>query len=57
VFGFAEAVSIYMRSVSGMVFPTELFIALPYILTIVLTIMRKSFDTPERLGVPYSKEN
>ncbi|MDR2245888.1 MAG: hypothetical protein LBE17_04305 [Treponema sp.] len=46
-----------MRSVSGMVFPTELFIALPYILTIVLTIMRKSFDTPERLGVPYSKEN
>ncbi|MDR1277640.1 MAG: ABC transporter permease [Treponema sp.] len=57
VFGFAEAVSIYMRSVSGMVFPNELFIAFPYILTIVLTIMRKSFDTPERLGIPYSKEN
>jgi simple sugar transport system permease protein len=57
VFGFAEAVSIYMRSISGMVFPNELFIALPYILTIVLTIMRKSFDTPERLGIPYSKEN
>jgi simple sugar transport system permease protein len=57
VFGFAEAVSIYMRSVSGVVFPNELFIALPYILTIVLTIMRKSFDTPERLGIPYSKEN
>jgi simple sugar transport system permease protein len=57
VFGFAETVSIYMRSVSGMVFPNELFIALPYILTIVLTVMRKSFDTPERLGIPYSKEN
>jgi simple sugar transport system permease protein len=57
VFGFAEAVSIYMRSVSGMVFPNELFIALPYMLTIVLTIMRKSFDTPGRLGIPYSKEN
>jgi simple sugar transport system permease protein len=57
VFGFAEAVSIYMRSVSGVVFPNELFIAFPYILTIVLTVMRKSFDTPERLGIPYSKEN
>ncbi|MDR3174793.1 MAG: ABC transporter permease [Treponema sp.] len=57
VFGFAEAVSIYMRSVSGMIFPNELFIALPYMLTIVLTILRKSFDTPERLGIPYSKES
>lgn len=56
VFGFAEALSIYMRSKGGSIFPNELFIALPYILTIVLTIMRKSFDTPEKLGIPYVKE-
>ena len=57
VFGFAEALSIQMRSGGGNFVPNELFIALPYILTIVLTIMRKSFDTPEKLGIPYSKEN
>jgi simple sugar transport system permease protein len=57
VFGFAEAVSIYMRSTGGTVFPNELCIAIPYILTIVLTVMRKSFDTPAKLGIPYSKEN
>ena len=57
VFGFAEALSIQMRSGGGSLVPNELFIALPYILTIVLTIMRKSFDTPEKLGIPYSKEN
>jgi len=57
VFGFAEALSIYMRSQGGSLFPNELFIALPYILTIVLTILRRSFDTPEKLGIPYLKEN
>jgi simple sugar transport system permease protein len=57
VFGFAEALSIQMRSGGASIFPNELFIALPYILTIVLTIARKSFDTPEKLGIPYSKEN
>jgi simple sugar transport system permease protein len=57
VFGFAEALSIYMRSIGGFVVPNELFIALPYILTIVLTITRKSFDTPAKLGIAYSKEN
>jgi simple sugar transport system permease protein len=57
VFGFAEALSILMRSGGASIFPNELFIALPYILTIVLTILRRSFDTPEKLGIPYSKEN
>jgi len=57
VFGFAEALSIYMRSKGGSLFPNELFIALPYILTIVLTVMRRSFDVPEKLGIPYIKEN
>lgn len=57
-FGLADAVSIYIQSVSGStVFPNELIIALPYILTIVLTICRKHFSVPAKLGVPYSKEN
>lgn len=56
-FGFAEAIAIYMQSSGGGFFPNELFIALPYILTIVLTVTRKSFNVPAKLGVPYSKEN
>lgn len=58
VFGLAEAFAIYMQSTGGgNLFPNELFIALPYILTIVLTITRKSFNVPAKLGVPYDKEN
>ena len=57
VFGLAEAIAIYMQSSGGGLFPNELFIALPYILTIVLTITRKSFNVPAKLGVPYIKEN
>lgn len=57
-FGFAEAVAIYMQSIGNTaLFPNELFIALPYIMTIVLTISRKSFNVPAKLGVPYLKEN
>ncbi len=56
-FGFTEAVAIYMQSSGGnSFFPNELFIALPYILTIVLTVARKSFSVPAKLGVPYKKE-
>lgn len=57
VFGFTEALAISMQSSGGGFFPNELFIALPYILTIVLTITRKSFNVPAQLGVPYKKEN
>ena len=57
-FGLADAVSIYIQAVSGSsVFPNELIIALPYILTILLTICRKNFNVPAKLGVPYSKES
>jgi ABC-type uncharacterized transport system permease subunit len=57
-FGFAEAIAIYMQSVgSSAFFPNELFIAIPYIMTIILTISRKSFNVPAKLGVPYVKEN
>lgn len=58
VFGFAEAIAIYMQSIGGgSYFPNELFIALPYILTILLTVSRRSFNVPAKLGVVYSKEN
>ena len=58
VFGFAEAIAIYMQSIGGGgYFPNELFIALPYILTIVLTVSRKNFNVPGQLGIPYIKGN
>jgi len=58
VFGFTEAISIYMQSIGGGgYFPNEFFIALPYLLTIILTVARKNFNVPAKLGIPYSKEN
>ncbi|WP_411682431.1 ABC transporter permease [Clostridium thailandense] len=57
IFGFTEALAIYMQTIgSGAFFPNELFIALPYILTIVLTVGRKKFNVPAQLGIAYSKE-
>jgi ABC-type uncharacterized transport system permease subunit len=56
VFGLAEAVAIFMQSSGASLFPNELFIAMPYILTIVLTVARRSFNIPASLGVPYRKE-
>ncbi len=55
VFGIAEAVAIYMQSSGQMILPNELFIALPYILTIALTLARKNFNVPSKLGIPYIK--
>lgn len=58
VFGLAEAISIYLQSTGGMaIIPNEFVIALPYILTIVLTIAKRSFNVPSKLGVPYIKES
>lgn len=57
-FGLADAVAIYIQAVSGTtIFPNELVIALPYILTILLTIFRRNFNVPAKLGVPYTKES
>lgn len=57
-FGLADSISIYIQAVgTASSFPRELVIALPYILTILLTIFRKNFNVPAKLGVPYSKEN
>lgn len=57
VFGLAEAFAVLMQSGGAGLFPNELFIALPYIVTIVLTISRRSFNVPAKLGVPYNKED
>lgn len=58
IFGFTEAIGIYMQSIGQTgYFPNEFFIALPYILTIILTVSRKKFNVPQKLGIPYSKEN
>lgn len=58
VFGLAEAVSIYLQSTGGIsIIPNEFVIALPYILTILLTICKRSFNVPSKLGVPYLKES
>ncbi|OQY32123.1 MAG: ABC transporter permease [Spirochaetaceae bacterium 4572_59] len=57
VFGIAEAVAIYMQSSGQIQLPNELFIALPYILTIILTLTRKNFNVPSKLGIPYLKGN
>lgn len=57
-FGLTEAFAIYMQSSgTGGIFPNELFIALPYILAIILTMSRRSFNVPAKLGVPYNKES
>ena len=55
-FGLADAISIYFRTGTSVI-PTELITALPYILTIALTIFRSNFKVPAKLGIPYSKEN
>lgn len=56
IFGLAEAMAIFMQSSGAGLFPNELFIALPYLLTIILTVSRRSFNVPEKLGIPYRKE-
>lgn len=57
-FGLADAISIYIQSVSiSPWFPREVVIALPYILTIILTVLRSDLRVPAELGVPYKKES
>lgn len=57
-FGLADSISIYIQAMgTAASFPREFIIALPYILTILLTVFRRSFNVPAKLGVPYSKED
>jgi simple sugar transport system permease protein len=46
-----------MQSSGGGILPNEVLIAMPYILTIVLTISHKRFNVPTKLGAPYLKEH
>lgn len=57
IFGLAEAFAILMQANASTVLPNELFISLPYILTIALTISRRSFNVPSKLGIAYYEEN
>ena len=56
IFRLAEAFAIFMQSLGNLVLPNELFIAIPYIFTIILTVTRKELKVPEQLGIPYRKE-
>ncbi|MCI5902963.1 MAG: ABC transporter permease [Blautia sp.] len=57
VFGISDALGTYVRALGNASIPSELFSALPYILVIVLTVCRKQFNVPARLGANYVKEN
>lgn len=57
VFGISDALGIYVRALGNTSIPSELFSALPYILVIVLTVCRKQFNVPNKLGTNYVKED
>ena len=57
VFGISDALGTYVRALGNAAIPSELFSALPYILVIVLTVCRKQFNVPAKLGANYVKEN
>lgn len=45
-----------MQTMGIRLIPNEFLIAMPYILTIIATLMRSQFNGPAYLGVPYIKE-
>lgn len=55
-FGIADAAGITLQTSGIRWLPNELLIALPYILTIVATVLRSHFNVPASLGIPYVKE-
>lgn len=56
VFGLADALSVTVLTSNFHVIPNEFIIALPYILTIIATVVRKKINVPAVLGIPYIKE-
>ncbi len=56
VFGLADALSVTFLTSGFKAIPHEFFIALPYILTIIATVVRKKLNVPAMLGKPYVKE-
>lgn len=57
IFGISDALGTYVRALGNASIPSELFSALPYILVIVLTVCRKQFNVPAKLGANYVKED
>lgn len=55
-FGLADGLSVFFQTTSFNIIPNEFIIALPYILTIAATVVRKNFNVPAYLGVSYTKE-
>ena len=57
IFGISDAIGTYVKALGAAGIPSELFSALPYVLVIVLTAMRKQFNVPEKLGTNYIRED
>ena len=56
VFGVCDALGNYVKALGNSALPNELFSALPYLLVIVMTALRRSFNVPAKLGTNYIKE-
>ncbi len=56
VFGICDALGNYVKALGTSVLPNELFSALPYLLVIIMTALRRSFNVPAKLGTNYIKE-
>ena len=56
IFGICDALGNYVKALGTSVLPNELFSALPYLLVIIMTALRRSFNVPAKLGTNYIKE-
>ena len=56
IFGICDALGNYVKALGTSVLPNELFSALPYLLVIIMTALRRSFNVPAKLGSNYIKE-
>jgi general nucleoside transport system permease protein len=56
IFGLADALSVTLLTSNFHAVPHEFIIAIPYILTILATVVRSRFNVPAVLGTPYVKE-
>ena len=54
--GICDALGNYVKALGTSVLPNELFSALPYLLVIIMTALRRSFNVPAKLGTNYIKE-
>jgi simple sugar transport system permease protein len=54
-FGIADAAAVTLQTSGFRWLPNEFLIALPYLMTIAATVVRRRFNVPATLGVPYRK--